>query len=112
VPRQARFLLHESVETKYDLGEIALGPGAALSIKFEGETPKWELERYREKSMQIAPAPGYSIYRDATIHFFGQFIYTDQTGIWRRTAFRRQLIPERQRFYRLEPPEPDMDYAD
>jgi hypothetical protein len=110
VPRGAeRLLLHGSVETQYDLGDIVLGPGTAILLKVEGDTPKWDANRFQEKS--YSSISGNILYRDATVHFFGQFIYVDQLGIWRRTAFRRQLIPERQRFYRI-PDEPDLDYSD
>jgi hypothetical protein len=111
VPRDVPLLLlHGSVENQYDLGEIVLGPGQAILLKFAGETPQWDNNRFSQKSYQSTN--GVVLYRDATIHFFGQFIYIDQLlGIWRRTAFRRQLIPERQRFYRI-PDEPDLDYSD
>jgi hypothetical protein len=71
-----------------------------------------ERRSFKEKSQAVSGATvGVKLWRDATIHFFGQFIYVDQSGIWRRTAFRRYLIPERQRFYRI-PDEPDLDYSD
>jgi hypothetical protein len=110
VPRAARLLLHGSVETQYDLGEVTLSPGTAILLKFEGQTPNWEPQRFAQKSYMTADG-GAKLYRDATIHFFGQFIYVDQLGIWRRTAFRRELNPESQRFYRI-PDEPDLDYRD
>jgi hypothetical protein len=110
IPRSnQRLLLHASVENQYDLGEIVLSAGTATLLKFEGETPKWDNNRFQEKSYMTTS--GNVLYRDATVHFLGQFIYVDQLGIWRRTAFRRELIPERQRFYRIEG-EPDLDYSD
>jgi hypothetical protein len=112
VPRSDEsLLLHGSIETEDQLGEISLGPGMAILLKFQGETPKWERQRYGEKST-VAFGGGVLLYRDATIHFVGQIMYVDETGgIPRRTAFRRELIPERQRFYRILD-EPDQDYSD
>jgi hypothetical protein len=110
VPRGPIPLLHASVEQHNDLGEIVLGPGQAILLKFQGDTPKWDTNRFQEKSYMSTS--GTIPYRDATIHFSGQLIYKDHgPGIWRRTAFRRQLIPERQRFYRI-PDEPDLEYSD
>src|SRR5882762_3961197 len=40
VPQQGRLLLHGSVENQYDLGEITLGPGAAILLKLDSDTPK------------------------------------------------------------------------
>jgi len=109
VPRGSRFLLHGSVEIKDDLGVIELPAGGAVLLKFQGEAPKWEANRFQEKSYQSTS--GTIPYRDATIHFAGQFIYIDELATPRRTAFRRELIPERRRFYRIAD-EPDLDYSD
>ena len=38
VPQQGRLLLHGSVENQYDLGEITLGPGAAILLKLDRDT--------------------------------------------------------------------------
>jgi hypothetical protein len=112
VTRQQRLLLHGSVENQNELGEIVLGPGEAILLKFDRDTPKWNVTQFQEKSMKVATAPGgVLVYRDAKIHFSGQLIYVDDAGTPRRTAFRRELIPERQRFYRI-PDEPDQDYGD
>lgn len=104
-----RLLLHPSVEMKDDLGQIALGPGAAHLIPYKGNTPTWDKEKFKELSFNTTS--GIVMRRNFYIHLVGQFIYVDGAGIMRRTAFRRELIPERQRFYRIEG-EPDLDYAD
>jgi hypothetical protein len=104
-----RLMLHPSVEVKDDLGKIELGPGGAVVLKFQGETPKWETEKFKMKAFQTTA--GVIERRDLKIHFFGQLVYLDQNGISRRTAFRRELLPERQRFYRIAN-EPDLDYGD
>lgn len=102
-------MLHDSAEMKYDLGELTLGAGSATIVKFAGETPKWNKEQFRERSFETTSGP--RMYRNAMVHFTGQFIYVDEFGIARRTAFRRELNPARQRFYRI-PDEPDLDYSD
>jgi hypothetical protein len=104
-----RLMLHPSVEVKDDLGTIELGPGGAVLLKFQGETPKWEAEKFKIKSFQTTA--GVIERRDFKIHFSGQLVYLDENGVPRRTAFRRELIPERQRFYRIQN-EPDLDYSD
>jgi hypothetical protein len=104
-----RLMLHPSVEVKDDLGKIELGPGGAVLLKFQGETPKWEAEKFKMKASQTTA--GVIERRDFKILFCGQLVYLDQNGTPRRTAFRRELIPERQRFYRI-PNEPDLDYGD
>ena len=111
VPEMQRLLLHGSVEPRRELGEITLSPGMAILLKFEGDTLKWNAGMFLQKSQMVIGDPSVRLYYSHTIHFFGQFIYKDQAGIWRRCAFRRRLIPERQRFYRI-PDEPDLDYSD
>lgn len=118
-----RFLLG-SVEPYNEIGPLLLPPGVnrligwdQLSKREKSSTPpKWEADRFKIKSY-IGPGKGPDGHstrktdRDFEIHVYGQFIYRDEAGVHRRTAFRRRLIPERQRFYRLED-EPDLDYAD
>jgi hypothetical protein len=101
-----RLLLHESVEPKDDLGAIKLGPGVARLFPFQDDSLKWQHDRFRLKPTTIPNETN----RDFTIHFVGQVMYVDEGGVPRRTAFRRELIPERRRFYRIEG-EPDLDYA-
>ena len=98
-----RLLLHPSLNTQAQLGIIQLAPGQAQLFKLDTENcPKWNAELFQMKDGT----------RIAVIHIVGQLIYTDEfDGIRRRTAFRRELAPERQRFYRLLD-EPDLDYAD
>jgi hypothetical protein len=109
IPRQARLLLQGGVEMKNDLGEVRLGPGAAILLTFKGSPPKWEAARFEEKTYMSTSGP--ITYREATIHFFGELIYVDKIGTPRRTTFRRELIPEKRRFYRIKD-EPDLDYSD
>jgi len=104
-----RLMLHDSAEMKNDLGEVSLEAGAATIVKFKGDTPKWNKEQFRERALDTTSGP--TTYRNAMVHFAGQFIYVDEFGTLRRTAFRRELHPERQRFYRI-PDEPDLDYND
>jgi hypothetical protein len=104
-----RLMMHPTVDIKNDLGEIDLGPGEAKLIRFPKETPKWEAEKFRLKSFDVVG--GVKTRRDFSIHLVGQIIYLDELGAPRRTAFRRELLPERQRFYRV-PDEPDLDYID
>lgn len=99
-----------SVEISDDLGPIRLGPGEATLIKFAKDTPTWEPGKFATRSQPIAYGPPIEI-RHTAIHFYGAFIYVDENEIPRRTVFRRELVPERQRFYRLRD-EPDLDYAD
>jgi hypothetical protein len=96
-----------SVEMHNDLGIIALGPGEhrILHIPEGKHIPKWDPDMFGRN-----PGPG-NRNSPKTIHLHGQIIYTDAAGINRRTAFRRVLKPERQRFYRIEY-EPDLDYSD
>jgi hypothetical protein len=114
VPAQIpRLLILASVEMHDDLGQIELPPGTSKAIRLPGATPKWEAEQYTHKRYMRDLRGGGSYESHKTdIHLAGQLIYVDEQGsIPRRTAFRRVLIPQRQRFYRVEG-EPDLDYAD
>lgn len=95
-----------SVESHNELGTIAFEPGEQkiLHIPEGKKTPTWEPNMFGRN-------PEGAKGRAKTIHLHGQFIYTDANGVNRRTAFRRGLRPERQRFYRIEY-EPDLDYSD
>ena len=75
VPRGPVPLLHATVEQHHDLGEIILGPGQMILLSVQSETPKWDKTRFQEKSYLSTGGP--VMYRDATIHFYGQFIYKD-----------------------------------
>jgi hypothetical protein len=105
-----RLFMNSSVEVKSDLGEINLGPGEAMLVAYSGTTPKWEAEKFKEKSTMTAYGEP-RVWRDFSVHLAGVLLYVDQLGIPRRTGFRRELKPERQRFYRI-PDEPDLEYAD
>jgi hypothetical protein len=113
-----------SIESINEIGTLTLAPGEARLIRFaalqkrpnSSEAPIWEAERFgaKRRYTQTSMDPAglkVSRYYDFTIQIYGQFLYEDSDGLQRRTAFRRQLIPERQRFYRLED-DPDLDYAD
>jgi hypothetical protein len=104
-----RVLIHGSIEVKNDLGKIILGPSTATLIRFRKEAPNWNHERFGTKTFQTTD--GFITRRDPKIHLIGQIMYMDDLGVPRRTAFVRELVPERQRFYRI-PDEPDLDYAD
>lgn len=104
-----RLLGSPSVEPKNDLGSITLAPGESKLIKFEGKAPEWNQSLFGEKVFLTTGGP--TTRRDARIHIYGQLLYVDGNKTQRRTAFRRELRPEVQRFYRLSD-EPDLDYAD
>jgi hypothetical protein len=121
-PDGERLLLHISVEPHHEIGDLQLGPGAARLINWaaihkranSSDPPIWNAARFQRRRLVQGGAIGpleTIIQRESDIHLFGQFIYVDEVGIPRRTAFRRILVPEKQRFYRLEG-EPDLDYAD
>ena len=78
------------------------------------EAPVWVATNFSVKTDYKRNDFGKSTeyqYHDPSIHIVGQFLYEDSDGLLRRTAFRRKLDPERERFYRLDG-EPDLDYAD
>lgn len=119
-----RLFMLGSVEPHNELGKIFLRPGESRLIGWDQlnkrdrspPAPNWEANKFKIKTY-IGPGTGPDGFstrrtgRDFEIHLCGQFIYEDRAGIHRRTAFRRRLVPERQRFYRLQD-EPDLDYAD
>lgn len=109
-PHQDRLFLHASVEPHSDIGEIQLSPGEQRIVNYpHGDAPLWHKNNYS------GPQTGPYDYDSAprSIHLTGQILYIDSYGVQRRTAFRRVLIPEKQRFYRLpNNSEPDLDYAD
>jgi hypothetical protein len=94
-----RLMLHPTVDNTNDFGEIKLGPGEARLVRFPKETPTWEGEKFKLRSLQTTE--GVKTRRDFTVHLVGQLIYMDELRTPRRTAFRRELYPERQRFYRI-----------
>jgi hypothetical protein len=112
-----RPLLHASVELEEDFGSITLAPGEARSCHPKGEMPKWDQELFRTHSQErmnqgSGPPTVIHRWRKTVIHLVGQIIYVDEAGNTpRRTGFRRELDPQRQRFYRI-PEEPDLDYED
>jgi hypothetical protein len=123
VRNESRFLGCTSVEPFNELGrELTIGPGMAILLRYDTlqkrqdapPPPKYDKGLLALKQKPIINEFGQTVrdfYRDATVHFYGQFLYIDDSRIIRRTAFRRELMPERQRFYRLEG-EPDLDYSD
>ncbi len=119
-----RLFLSGSVEPYNEIGTLLLRAGEARLINWASLSkrenspppPRWESERYKLKSFlgpsrDVNGRATHTVGRSFEIHLIGQFIYQDGAGIHRRTAFRRKLIPERQRFYIVED-EPDLDYAD
>jgi hypothetical protein len=102
-------MIHGSVEVKNDLGDIKLEPGEARLIRVPGDMPKWRPDRFVERDYGTGSQQHLLV--RAVIHVIGQIIYVDERGVQRRTAFRRRLKPERQRFYKI-PEEPDLDYSD
>jgi hypothetical protein len=98
-----RLLLQPSLHDKNDIGTVTLGPGESRLFRATKDScPPWEQQMFEMREGC----------RVAVIHLSGQVMYTDAFGhINRRTAFRRELVPEKQRFYRI-PDEPDLDYAD
>lgn len=98
-----RLFLHISVEQHSDLGEVRLAPGEHRILNYpRDDAPAWHKDSFSKASGPLR-----------TIHLTGQILYVDELGVPRRTAFRRVLKPERQRFYRLpDDYEPDLDYAD
>ncbi|MES1974201.1 MAG: hypothetical protein V4472_17210 [Pseudomonadota bacterium] len=102
-----RLFLHGSIEQHSDLGIVRLAPGQQQIFAYpHGNAPRWH-------PINFGKMPGGQGGRRKTIHLTGQILYVDELGVPRRTAFRRVLKPERQRFYRLPNDyEPDLDYAD
>jgi hypothetical protein len=109
-------------EPHNEVGNFALAPGESRRVRFgtinkrpnSSEEPVWEADFYgwKERAISSDPTdPKFERYKDRAIHLKGQFLYQDDIELMRRTAFRRELDPERQRFYRIEG-EPDLDYAD
>jgi hypothetical protein len=105
-----RVMIHPTLDLNFDdaFGRITLRAGEARTIDFPSGPPIWRADMFRLKSVLTMPV---TTRRDYTIHISGQFLYSDELGINRRTAFRRELHPERRRFY-LIPDEPDLDYQD
>lgn len=121
-----RLYLHGSVENIHEIGNVTLGPGSQSLISYERlakrpnsdlATPAWEAKKFAAKGYLVRGPSGVydrsETRYDFAIDLVGQIIYVDGSSppVPRRTAFRRRLIPERQRFYILED-EPDLDYAD
>jgi hypothetical protein len=119
-----RLLLVSSVDLVNEIGDLKLAPGQSVLFAYsslkkrpnQGKAPLWSADRFGLKTghNRDPDNPARVIpfqWREFEIHLVGQFIYEDAQGLQRRTAFRRRLIPERQRFYRLRG-EPDLDYAD
>jgi hypothetical protein len=121
-----RLYLHGSVEAFNEVGPTPLGPGMERLVPYEHLhkrpnsdklTPIWNAEKFAVKTFVTRDgATGQKIAKTRytfVIDLVGQIVYVDGSDppIPRRTAFRRRLKPERQRFYRIED-EPDLDYAD
>jgi hypothetical protein len=105
-----RVMIAAPLDEKFDkiFGLIVLEPGEAQIVELPYGAPIWRDDMYRQKSNLTTP-PTYRF--DYCLHLVGQFMYLDELGVRRRTAFRRELNPERRRFYMMKE-EPDMDYAD
>ena len=102
-----RLFLHASVEPHSDLGTVELAAGEQRIFNYpHSDAPTWDKGAFGK----MAGLKGSPL---RTIHLVGQVVYVDELNTPRRTAFRRVLRPERQRFYRLpDDYEPDLDYAD
>lgn len=122
--KQTRFFLSPTAEAANELGTLTLAGGASRLVSFNdlpnrrpntAAPPTWNNELFGLKSGYRAARDGpieTVHFRDHVVHLVGQLVYEDGQGQRRRTAFRRVLDPARQRFYRLEADEPDLDYAD
>lgn len=101
-----RLFLVQSVEPHDDIGTIFLDGGEQRMLRPpESQTmPIWKANAFQRR-------PDFPEARLNTIHLAGQILYTDDLNVQRRTVFRRVLVPEKQRFYRIAS-EPDLDYSD
>jgi hypothetical protein len=109
----SRLLVAPTLIMQNEIGPFGLAPGEAMTVKYPKPTFDWKAEMFKIKAFPVASQIGTGVIerRDATAHLSGQIIYLDEAGTARRTAFRREWIPERQRFYRILD-EPDLDYSD
>ena len=111
-------LRRRSVETSNDIGQFTIEAGGqrTISLGTGNTTLIWDPDVFGERFQPVFAGEAMVIKvvsPISSVHLFGQFGYTDEAGVVRRTAFRRYLRSSRQRFYRLPNNyEPDLDYTD